>query len=202
MDLPSNERHLYPLHFSGIAGCYQCAKELLEANATLNMDPSQESPLDLAIVNNHTEVAELIFIHLEDKNPVTNSGASPLHFAALMGHFDLFDFMTTHGTHGCPRMNGLTEEILDGQTPMHVAAALGHLNIVELYVRKNFCQDPNPGLPSGETPMHQAAAKGHVEIVNFLMENVDDQNPLANPDGLTPFHYAVTEGQFEVVKVG
>jgi len=84
--------------------------------------------------------------YVQDKNPATNDGKTPLHMAARRGHLDFCRVMLENVQDKNPADN-------HGLTPLHVAAEFGRLEIYHLIM--DNVQDKNPARNNGKTPLHE-----------------------------------------------
>ena len=66
---------------------------------------------------------------VQDKNPSNKNGATPLHFAAKYGHFDVCRIILD-------MIDDKNPSDYKGSTPMHEAAHRGHVNICQLIFEK------------------------------------------------------------------
>ena len=123
-------------------------------------------------------------------NPGNADGLTPLHLAALKGHFEVCKFIMKLLTNKNPRDK-------NGWTPLHCVARGGNTKIYEL-IMKNL-EDKNPGSNNGVTPLHMASYYGRLEIVELIMHHLQNKDP-ENSHGYTPLHAAIKMGNMEVVK--
>ena len=72
------------------------------------------------------EVVEYIAGQLEDKNPADDYGYTPLHIAAVRGHFDIFKYIADNLENKNPSDD-------DGETPRSLATENSHIEIVEYF---------------------------------------------------------------------
>ena len=124
------------------------------------------------------------------KNPGNADGLTPLHLAALRGHFEICKFIMNLLTNKNPRDKY-------GWTPLHCVAKGGNIKIYKLLMEN--LADKNPGNNYGMTPLHTASHFGHLEIIKLIMHHLQNKNP-ENIDGYTPLHAAVKSGNLEVLK--
>ena len=154
--------------------------------------------------------------------------ATPLHYAAKIGHLTICLLMINKMKEKCPKTklgctpfhtaayNGHLEvcrlmmdfskdknpKDLDlGRTPLHWAARNGHLQVFELIIKNT--KNKNPKTLNGVTPLHLAARYGHVIICQLILENIslDSINNPPNKRGWTPLHIAAEFGQYRVVQL-
>jgi ankyrin repeat protein len=77
-------------------------QELLKDDPTLvsSKDPTMgRTPLHVAAVKDHKEIAEFLLAHGADVNAKDNSGDTPLHLANVVGHADVAALLRQHGAH-------------------------------------------------------------------------------------------------------
>ena len=86
-------------------------------------------------------------------------GITPLHQAALRGHFDIFFLTLPYVQDKNPRDN-------IGMTPLHFATAKGYFGICK-YIME-FLDDINPKTNDGLTPLDLAYYCQHFEIYQLL----------------------------------
>ena len=72
------------------------------------------------------EIVKYIVSRLEDKNPATNNGWTPLHAAAQEGHFEVVKYISNQLDDKNPIDN-------DGDTPQSIAEENGNTEIVEYF---------------------------------------------------------------------
>ena len=71
---------------------------LIAKGADLNaVGPNGETPLTLAAMNGHKEIAEMLIAEGIDVNAMDNDGDTALHLAALNGHEKIAELLRKHG---------------------------------------------------------------------------------------------------------
>ena len=81
---------------------------------------------------------------------VLGDGDTPLHCAAMRGHFNICKFILENVGDKNPANNM-------GDTPLHYAAKTGQLKVCQLIISHLACQvNKNPRNNYGDTPYHQA----------------------------------------------
>ena len=124
-----------------------------------------------------------------NKNPDNNFGWTPLHYAAMYGHFQICLNILRAVKDRNPMNNS-------GETPLHFAASNGHLDIYKLIMEK--VMDINPKDNFGWTPLHHAAKNGHFQIYKLIiMSDHDEKFPMTDC-GLTPTQLAEQYGNFNI----
>ena len=125
------------------------------------------------------------------KNPRNADGVTPLHLAALNGHFETCAFIIKLVTNSNPKDK-------NGNTPLHGAAKRGHLQIYKLIMK--YLVDKNPANNVGWTPLHVASSSNQLEAIKLIMCHVQNKNP-ESIRGFTPLQVAIELGHLEVVKL-
>ena len=164
------------------------------SNTILGLDDIHENFFKRAATKGYLEVFELLIKNLQtNKNPMFNSGGSPLHLAAKNGHLEVCQLILSNVEEKNPYTN------LEWVTPYHLAAQNGQLEVSKLFIE--ILTDKNPrhgGPPVLETPLLRAASKGHLEVCKLIIQNLHDKNPTTFEG--TPLHLAAQEGHLEVCK--
>ena len=137
------------------------------------------------------EVPRQIVCDQVNKNPENRDGTTPLHYAALSGHFEICTFIMNLLTNKNPREK-------DGSTPLHFAAQNGHVRTYKLIMA--CLVDKNPANNSGVTPLHLASYCGHLGIIKLVMGHLQNKNP-EDINGWTPLQVAVDGGHLDIVKL-
>ena len=123
--------------------------------------------------------------------PSVQTGGSPLHIAASLGHLNRVKQLLEDGA----RVDEVKD---DGNTALHCASTMGHVDIVQLLVEEGAFLEATGD--SGATALMMAASMGHVEVVSVLLKAG------ANPDAkhtfgkTTALHFAAEVGRVEVIK--
>ncbi|PMD22643.1 ankyrin, partial [Hyaloscypha hepaticicola] len=116
-----------PLCGAALNGHLEVVRLLLAANATVNpVDPAENSPLLLALIGGHAEVADLLASKgAEIKNEENQSGNSALSWAAVSGNTQIVQLLLSNGAPAnAPNMVR--------QTPLLEAAIAGDHATVKL----------------------------------------------------------------------
>ena len=99
---------------------------------------------------------------MENKNPANEIKETPLHSAAMGGHFDI-----------CKMILSRIEEknpFSHTWTPLHHAAQGGYFDICNLIIQN--VEDKNPANAEGTTPLHIAAEEGHSKICQLIISSM------------------------------
>jgi len=150
-----------------------------------------DSPLHLAVLGGHKEVATLLIDHDANVNMKTGDRESPLHLAIHVENADMALLLINAGAK--VNVRGFA-----GNTPLHIAVQVGNAEIAKLLIDagakvnlKNWFQ---------ETPMFDAVKSGDPQIVRLLIDagaSVHAQNE----SGFTALFPAVNYGDLETVKL-
>ncbi|MDB4816692.1 ankyrin repeat domain-containing protein, partial [bacterium] len=186
-----------PLHKAASRGHNAIVEILLSRSANVNAkDGSGRSPLDWAVLNDHTETADLLRKHggrtgeeLEAAEPVAEASQPEpttakapdisIHDAAYEGNVEAVKQHLDAGTDVNPKESRWT--------PLHRAALKGHKEIAELLIAKGA--DVNAWDGNGKTSLHLAATKEIVELLIDKGANVNAQRD----NGDTPLDWANDE---------
>ncbi|XP_041047967.1 ankyrin repeat domain-containing protein 27 isoform X1 [Carcharodon carcharias] len=114
-------------------------------------------------------------------NSANQDGFTPLHVAALHGHFDLVSLLLRHGANANMKNS-------HNATPLHLACQHNDLQIVKYLL--NYNAKLNKKDLYGNTSLLHACLQGHLEIAELLLEHGAFVN-LANNQGNTALHEAV-----------
>jgi uncharacterized protein len=177
------------LHFAAREGCIECARALLKAGADLNaLDPDETTPLVMALLNMHFELATFLINAGADVNRWDFFGQSPLYVAIDMN---------TLPTGGRPDLPSL-----DNTTGLEVAELLLQkgadpnlqLKLRPQYRNGVFDRGGDQVLATGATPLLLAAKDGDVDAVKLLLR-YHAMVGLPNAGGVTPLMAAAGDGQ-------
>lgn len=157
-----------------------------------------------------------------DVDVTDDSGATPLHRAALNGHLEVVKVLVSKkadvaamdnwgraalyyaaGSGHLEVMKVLVDNNADvaatdnyGRTALHYASRDGHLKVVKALVVNNVAANDK----DGRTALHYAAENGHLDVVKMLLDNKADITARAN-NRRTALHYAALNGHLDVVKM-
>jgi ankyrin repeat protein len=182
---------LTPLLYVAREGCVECAKNLAEAGADLNLaDPEQVSPLLLAILNGHYDVAAYLIRKGANPGKWDWYGRTPLYAAVDMNTI--------------PRGGRPDRPSLDATTSLQIIEQLlaaGANPNPQLKLAPPFRNVGNDRgldglLTIGTTPLLRAAKAFDAPAIRLLLEkgaNLD----LANTRGITPVMAAAGLGSVD-----
>jgi ankyrin repeat protein len=135
------------------------------------------TPLGLAAVYGHKNVALLLLSEDAKIDAVGITGETPLHEAAANGSTDVAKLLLDRGAN-------VSARDIFGATPLASAALKGHKSLATLLLARGAVVNVRVAI-SDKTPLHVAAASGHKEMVALLLAHGADLNA-RNSDGQTP----------------
>lgn len=192
--LPSGA--LTPLLFAARQGCVECAQVLVDAHADVNAtDPDGISPVLIAIINGHYDVALYLIDKGTNPNLADKTGRTALYSAV--------DF------HTMPQDNRpAPKEIDNAHTSMDVIQSLiehganvnAQLKTQQPY-RAKLDRGDDTMLTTGTTPLLRAAKAGDTEVVKLLLAKGADPK-LATRTGINPLMAAAGLGTKEEDSTG
>lgn len=207
-----------PLHVAASQGYLSCAMKLLAANANPDslLNPSDETPLHLALEKKHLNVAKVVApAHLIDT--ARSDGKTPLHLAVLTNNRDAEDWLLTQGARAdIQDQNGNTSVLLavdagrddvdklvqradnvndsrnsDSATALHLAVKLGLFNAVTSLLARNAQAD----LPNARTETALMVTIELKQPLYFRKQLIQSTNGGLDiqrmDDGWTALHVAV-----------
>lgn len=178
-----------PIHDAASKGDNAEIKRLLGKGVSVNAkDDNGRTPLHLAV--EHTATAKLLIglgALVETKEGTL--GATPLHFAALVGNTDVVGLLIAKGA----KVDARTT---DNETPLILTAQNADIATAKLLISKGASVDAKDA--GGRTSLHYAAYGGNTALAKFLIESGADVNAKTDA-GATPRQLASAEGHAELV---
>jgi ankyrin repeat protein len=178
-----NQGGFTPLLYAAREGCLACVKYLAAAGADLDLDdPHRVTPLNMALLNLHFEVAAALIKAGADVNKWDFYGRTPIYMAADV---------STLPTKGNGAMAVLPSEdkitALDVAKMLFDAGANPNIQLKRRPPYRDVPQDRNDDtiLAQGATPLLRAARAGDAPLVDLLLKHgalVD----LPSKEGVTP----------------
>jgi len=167
-------------------------EELLNKGVDPNVkDEDGNTPLHLAIMSDHLQIAKLLIEKGADVNAKNKREKTPLHIAVERSNEKAAVLLIEKGA-----------DVNAGDsvksTSLHVAVDQGSLAIARLLVEKGA--DVNARNLWGKTPLHYAARHPHAGIAALLIEKGADVSAKSN-NGWTPLHIAAGNGNLEVIQL-
>jgi ankyrin repeat protein len=178
-----NQGGFTPLLYAAREGCLACAKELVAGGADLNLpDPHRVTPLVMALLNLHFDLAAYLIEAGADVNKWDLYGRSPLYMAA---DTNTIPVMGNGAMVVLPSMDKLTA--LDVAKLLLAKGAEVNIQLKRRPPYRNVPQDRGGDaiLSMGATPLLRAARAGDAPFVKLLLEHgalVD----LPSNQGVTP----------------
>ena len=149
-----------------------------------------KSPLDLAMSNGHTRVAQILSQKLQEFDNEKTDVCSD-------------DVSKCGGAHSVSRNTQVNSSWSfkddDGSTSLHLAVANGHSDTARMLVQE-LGADVNVRNNIGDTSIHMAADEGHSVAVRVLHELGADVN-VENSDGYHPLHLAASSGHADAIRL-
>ena len=178
-----NQGGFTPLLYAAREGCIECAKELVAGGADLDLpDPHRVTPLNMALLNLHFDLAAYLIEAGADINKWDLYGRSPLYLAADMSTIPV---MGNGEMVVLPSMDKL--KALDVARLLLDKGANVNAQLKRRPPYRNVPQDRGGDsiLSMGATPLLRAARAGDTPMVQLLLEHgalVD----LPSNQGVTP----------------
>ena len=209
-------------------------RSAIQEVSSVDWSRAKQDDLVSAVVWRNDQVAlECIIRHMLKSNPNIASMKSardrslPLHFAAVLGHGDIFKMILKEYPAAVLAANE------KGKLPIHYAAREGKLAIVEMLLESNpgcakfmskkqklplhfsvceghrlislrllhaYPEAASIKTQKGRLPLHFASRWGHIEVVKDLISAYPEAVKCFDWEGSLPLHDAAREGQFEVMK--
>jgi RNA polymerase sigma factor (sigma-70 family) len=142
-----------------------------------------------AAMNDHAQLARLLFTYGAASNTRTSYGLTPLHGAVFYHCYETAAVLLAHGANAeLPLSSGLTA--------LHLAAMKGDIEMVRLLLAHGASIDCRSRY--ARTPLHWAALKGHAEIVQLLLTYGADHDA-RDATGRTPCDWAIAKENTMIV---
>ncbi len=176
-----------PLYEASQNGSLDIVKLLAENKADLKKRASNRvSPTEIAIQNNHTDIAKYLIEHGVNVNETDKDGRGLLSQAIVTnseGSVDFAKYLIEKGAK-------INRQSNDGWTPLHEAVQTGNKEMVQLLIDHDAFVNATDKL--GWTPLHEASQRGNFEIFKLLADNGADIN--ASCGDSTPMSIAYRYG--------
>ncbi|MFC1753152.1 ankyrin repeat domain-containing protein [Thermoproteota archaeon] len=206
-----DELGLTALHHALMSGFTDIAKLIINAGADLDIRDSQgASYLHYAFKKGYPGIARRLIDKRPDLvNARTNSGFTPIHYAALFTEQDSPDVMELALRYLILKGGDVNAKDNEGVTPLHVAADSDNLRVARLLVSKGAELNSLTNeeiLKDGDTvernfaPLHFSSAIGDVPMTRFLLSAGADKEVL-DGDSHTPLILAAREGNADIVEL-
>lgn len=216
-----------PLINAVLGGHTACVKLLLEYRAEPNIaDDLNNSPLHIACLSKHNEIADLLFDTSTDIRAVNRFDETILNYAAAAGNREMVIKLLGRNCDGlAASWSGVTpfsQAVLaddpelvvlfqnygfdgslqfdnDGLNCAHLAAKNGNLQMLEKFIAAGA--DPSARDSTGHNALYYAAANGHSDVIRYLItSNMNIAIDKAENSWDSPLHAASRSGFYLVVE--
>jgi ankyrin repeat protein len=175
------------------SGDVETLRAMLEANPALALAKSGDgpTPLHLAALYGHREVASVLLAFHADVAARDENGDTPLHLAAAKGWREVVVLLLDNQA-------DVNARDAHGALPLHAAVFYKREETVKLLIARHA--QVAAADDDGETPLHMAAQTGSVELAKMLLANHADINA-RDTANVTPLHAAVFFKHDDVVRL-
>ncbi|MDQ5940523.1 MAG: hypothetical protein QG632_249, partial [Candidatus Dependentiae bacterium] len=192
-DTEKDQNNTAKMRNAAITGDVSTITDLIAGGFDVNttLDDKNNTPLIVAAIRRHTEIAELLLQLGANVNAANSSGDTPLTLAAFMGHTEIAELLLQLGAN----VNAANDR---GKTPLTFAASRGHTEIAERLLHHGA--DVNAANSRGDTPLIMAAINGQKDIVQLLLQKPEIDVNAADSRGETPLTFAASRGHTEIAE--
>ncbi|XP_027023613.2 dynein axonemal heavy chain 12 [Tachysurus fulvidraco] len=142
------------------------------------LDNDDDSPLSIAIRNNHFDMVKLLLCFNANVNQKLAHCRTALHEAARLGLTDIAMLLLKSGADPDPKSTY-------GLTPLALAAQCGHVEIVRELLQRGA--DVYSQAQDWATILYEASASGNPDVISLLLEHGADAN-IPKQTGHLPIH--------------
>ncbi|MCP4158425.1 MAG: ankyrin repeat domain-containing protein, partial [bacterium] len=180
------------IHKAVETGDLATVKKLLEKNPklALQVDQAKDYPIRAAILNGHTEIAELLITYMDNPDVKDFISKTPLMVAASTGNEKIAALLIAKGA-------GLNLKTIDGRTPLHYATRQGKEKMAAMLIKKGA--KINSQTNKGDTPLRIAIKRHDRRIIDLLLANNAGLKIKDKDDGITLLHKLATLGYHKQV---
>ena len=150
----------------------------------------------LAAMEGHTKLVRYFVEDLKlDPTKQDEHKNCPLHFAAMFGRIETFDYFITE-------LKCDINTPVDEKLPIHFAIMEGQLNFVRYLLEQPNCDVTGHSRGAPYSTLHLAARYGQLNIIQCLLSpgEIDPFHPDLSMSRDTAIHYAAVSDKLEVVK--
>ena len=180
------------VHFSINKADIEKVRELVNLGINLNYVIYANTPLTLAIIKEHYDIAHVLIEAGADVNIPEKMDwhRQPIHLAAKVGDLDLVSKLVAHGA---------CVDALDASqmTPLHWASLGGHASTVEWLIKHGVPVHKADYL--GHTALCRAAEQNYLDVVRMLSQAGAGVN-VRNIHGWSPLFHSVTCNDLPMVE--
>jgi ankyrin repeat protein len=172
-----------PLYYSAACGLRKLAERLIAIHLH-DVNPPDDrhlGPLNVAVIEEHLDVARLLLEHGADPNRIFVSWTL-LHHVSYNGKSDVIQLLLDHGAN----VDCISTDF--DETPLHLASESGHVKAMQQLLE--YGADVNFRRDDCCTPLHRASREGSHEGVSLLVRHGANVNDKDN-NGWTPLHLVV-----------
>ncbi|XP_038110432.1 uncharacterized protein LOC6052718 [Culex quinquefasciatus] len=187
------------LHYAAKHGSVEMVQFLIDRSARIDVENNLgETPLFLAVRNNHLAVAELLIKTGANISHKDHYSSYILHAAVKSGNVNLVKLILDYASNqNIDKATFIDCRDYAKRTPLHVAVQRDFQDVVAFLVSSKA--NVNAIDKDGESALHIASIHGHLELVRCLIEGKANPN-LLNSSRQTPLYVAIVSGHLEVVK--
>ncbi|XP_043370309.1 ankyrin repeat and death domain-containing protein 1B isoform X5 [Dermochelys coriacea] len=153
-----NQHNSNALHIATRHGHTSLVRFLISKNINLVPKPEQNSPLHLAILNNHLPVVISLLDANHDINTLNQKQQTPLHLAADLGNVELVELLLKAGC-------DLKIADKQGKTALAVASRSNHALVVDMIIKAER-----------HYPLKQEHLENHVDAPDFSLAFKQDHS--------------------------
>ncbi|KAH4287418.1 hypothetical protein HBH64_216390 [Parastagonospora nodorum] len=154
------------------------------------------TPLQIAAVNGHLEIVQLLVNHGSDINQAYH-GMTPFCLTVLRGHVHVAEYLFDQANLSKDHADLTSHYRI--WTPLHQVAHDGRCEMIEFLLDRNLF-DIHVSDRFGRTPLHAAASSGRLKAVMLLLKRSNSNNTDDSTAVLTPLQLAAVGGHLEVVQ--
>ena len=182
------------LHAAAEGGNSSIMRSILSYDIDINSkdDESSATPLIIAVMHNHVEVAKYLLQKGADISLTTESNKrKALHIASQYGSVEAIEMLLSYDSRPDLRDG-------EGNTPLACAAACGQIEAVNCLLKHGA--DPSLKGENGWSILHFAAQSGNVIIIETMLSKGLDIDSRGETLGLTPLMVSIIFEKLEAAK--
>nr|QLH02045.1 pyrexia [Agasicles hygrophila] len=190
-----------PLHCAAFGDSPECAMILLNNDAKVHITTKspqncRESVLHCAVRANAIACVKLFTEEGADVAQGENTGVTPIHLAADLGHPQCLRILLEHKS---IFVNTPTKD--KEQTPLHLAAESGYVECIEILLDNGA--DANVRNYRAQSPLHLAARAQAYDCVEMLLRKANADPKMYDCDKRTPLHCAVGKAarSYDIIEI-
>ncbi|CAM9164627.1 unnamed protein product, partial [Heterosigma akashiwo] len=145
-----------------------------------------------ASINDLVNIRRCIESGNHDLDEQDHNNYTPLHWAAMYGHFEVTKLLCEAGADPEIRND-------NGNTPLLLASEKGFIRLVKYYLEERKCDIDVRNIWKAN-PLQMACVFGNKDIVEYLVEERGASLDVRNKYGATPLHFAFAGGQTEIIR--